>query len=71
MSEKDDYEAACELASEMFWTDAARFIRAETGVSLREGIYVCERLADQFPSSPLARSWAARAAAFATSDTAA
>lgn len=57
MSE-DHFQAVCELALEMKWLDAAKFIRAETGTSLRDARHTVEWLAGQNPSSPIGMSWA-------------
>ena len=51
--ERDDHAAMCELAADLPWTEAARFIRAETGDSLIMAVRVCENIARQHPGSVL------------------
>lgn len=52
----DDYAAMLELASEMSLAEAMKFIRAESGVGLREAHFECLRSAPKFPGSKLAVS---------------
>lgn len=49
----DDRQAAEELALDMDFYEAIRFLRAQTGFSLREAGYVAESLARQHPKSKL------------------
>jgi hypothetical protein len=56
----EDYGTMIEMALEMTWVDAARFIRDEQGVSLMEGIARVENLACQHPNSALAQNLATR-----------
>lgn len=54
----EDYKAMLELASEIHsWIEASKFIRAETGLSLREAGYLVERIVSQRPDSALAKGW--------------
>lgn len=58
----DDFDAVVELASELHWADAARFVRSETGISLREAGHVCERIMRDYPNSKCGLSYADRIA---------
>lgn len=58
--EDADRAAAEELALDMGCFDAARFLRAEIGFSLREAACLVEALASRRPSSQLAASLRAR-----------
>lgn len=60
---KEDYASMCELAAHMKWDDAARFICGETGDGLRTAIYVCEKVAQEYPASLLAATLGQRNAA--------
>lgn len=54
----EDYDAMIELASEMSWADAARFIRSETGHGLRQSTMVIENvIMSRFPNSVCAESY--------------
>ncbi len=58
----DDLEVILELASELSWTEAAKFIRRECcGAGLRGAIaLVEERVVTRYPDSTCAKSWNAR-----------
>ena len=53
----DDYEALYSLMSEMEWLDAAKFCRAETGLTLVESLRTAEWVAAYRPDTLLAQSW--------------
>ncbi len=52
----EDYEAARELALELDFISAAKWLRAQTGCTLREGLMDAKRIASQSPGTPLAIS---------------
>jgi hypothetical protein len=55
--DKENRIAAEELACEMHWGEALKFLRAEIGVGLREAGYWIERLANENQGSELGKSF--------------
>jgi hypothetical protein len=51
-----DYEAAYDIASDMTFVEAAKFLRAEIGYTLLQAAQRAERIAQERPDSPLAAS---------------
>ncbi len=51
-----DWQAAEELALELDFYEAIRFLRSQIGFSLREAGRTAERLASQYPKSKLGSS---------------
>jgi hypothetical protein len=61
--EHDDWPALLELASDLDWIGAAKLIREQSGISLREAGHVIQnRLSSLFPESRAATSYAQRPA---------
>jgi len=56
----EDHEAAENLATDMTLVDAAKFLRSQSGLTLREAVQWAQKIGAARADTPLGRSYAAR-----------